>query len=54
MPFKSALFHLTLQYLLFRGGIGIDQTSGFFFMEKVEMLVGRLLGWVLWPLLFIW
>ncbi|GAQ80344.1 hypothetical protein KFL_000520150 [Klebsormidium nitens] len=41
-------------YLLFRGGIGIDQTSGFFVVEKIELLMARLIQCVLWPLLYIW
>lgn len=35
------------KYVIFRRGIGIDSTSDFFFMEKVDMLIGRLWGWIL-------
>ena len=31
-----------LQYALFRQGIGFDQTTGFFFAEKIDSLIGRL------------
>lgn len=35
------------KYVIFRRGIGIDRTSDFFFMEKVDMLIGRLWAWIL-------
>lgn len=27
--------------MIFRRGIGVDQTTDYFFMEKVDMLIGR-------------
>ena len=30
------------QYVIFRRGIGIDRTSDYFFMEKVDMIISRL------------
>lgn len=30
------------QYALFRQGVGMDQTTGYFFMEKVDSLISRL------------
>ncbi|KAH7851651.1 hypothetical protein Vadar_014766 [Vaccinium darrowii] len=35
------------KYVIFCRGIGIDRTSDFFFMEKVDMLIGRLWAWIL-------
>ncbi|KAH9791583.1 Aminopeptidase (DUF3754) [Citrus sinensis] len=29
------------KYVIFRRGIGVDQTTDYFFMEKVDMLIGR-------------
>ncbi|CAN1137602.1 hypothetical protein LINPERHAP2_LOCUS10172 [Linum perenne] len=29
------------KYVIFRRGIGMDQTTGYFFMQKVDMLIGR-------------
>ncbi|KAF3435325.1 hypothetical protein FNV43_RR22412 [Rhamnella rubrinervis] len=29
------------KYVIFRRGIGIDQTTDYFFMEKVDMIIGR-------------
>ncbi|PSS18255.1 Chromosome partition protein like [Actinidia chinensis var. chinensis] len=35
------------KYVIFRRGIGIDRTTDYFFMEKVDMLIGRFWGWLL-------
>ncbi|KAK6912908.1 Protein of unknown function DUF3754 [Dillenia turbinata] len=35
------------KYIIFRRGIGIDQTTDYFFMEKVDMLIARLWGSIL-------
>ncbi|KAG5534641.1 hypothetical protein RHGRI_022683 [Rhododendron griersonianum] len=35
------------KYVIFRRGIGIDRTSDYFFMEKVDMLIGRLWAWIM-------
>ncbi|XP_052180168.1 uncharacterized protein LOC127793472 [Diospyros lotus] len=35
------------KYVIFRRGIGLDQTTDFFFMEKVDMLIGRFWAWLL-------
>lgn len=35
------------KYIIFRRGIGIDRTTDYFFMEKVDMLISRLWGWLL-------
>ncbi|KAJ6956384.1 hypothetical protein NC652_007458 [Populus alba x Populus x berolinensis] len=35
------------KYIIFRRGIGIDRTSDYFFMEKVDMLIGRFWGFLL-------
>ncbi|GAB2284071.1 hypothetical protein Dimus_018547 [Dionaea muscipula] len=35
------------KYVIFRRGIGIDRTTDFFFMEKVDMLIARLWGKIL-------
>nr|GMC46216.1 Chromosome partition protein like [Ipomoea batatas] len=35
------------KYVIFRRGIGIDRTTDYFFMEKVDMLIARLWGWLL-------
>ncbi|GAB4848620.1 hypothetical protein Ancab_003326 [Ancistrocladus abbreviatus] len=32
------------KYVIFRRGIGIDRTTGYFFMEKVDMLIARMWG----------
>lgn len=36
----GACFHV--KYIIFRRGIGIDRTTDYFFMEKVDMLISRL------------
>ncbi|CAN1243914.1 hypothetical protein LINPERPRIM_LOCUS5872 [Linum perenne] len=35
------------KYVIFRRGIGIDQITGYFFMEKVDMLIGRFWAYLL-------
>ncbi|KAF6134009.1 hypothetical protein GIB67_038300 [Kingdonia uniflora] len=35
------------KYIIFRRGIGIDRTTDYFFMEKVDMMIGRLWAWFL-------
>ncbi|XP_043706063.1 uncharacterized protein LOC122655791 [Telopea speciosissima] len=35
------------KYVIFRRGIGIDRTTDYFFMEKLDMLIARLWGWLL-------
>ncbi|KAH8517741.1 hypothetical protein H0E87_005598 [Populus deltoides] len=35
------------KYIIFRRGIGIDRTTDYFFMEKVDMLIGRFWGFLL-------
>ncbi|KAL5711234.1 hypothetical protein ACHQM5_021712 [Ranunculus cassubicifolius] len=35
------------KYLIFRRGIGIDRTTDYFFMEKVNMIIERCWGWLL-------
>ncbi|TYK27184.1 uncharacterized protein E5676_scaffold236G00370 [Cucumis melo var. makuwa] len=35
------------KYVIFRRGTGIDRTSDFFFMEKVDMLIGRFWSYLL-------
>ena len=35
------------QYVIFRRGIGIDRTTDFFFMEKVDVLIGRFWAYLL-------
>ncbi|KMZ68410.1 hypothetical protein ZOSMA_23G00640, partial [Zostera marina] len=34
-------------YIIFRRGIGIDRTTDYFVMEKLDMIIGRLWGWIL-------
>ncbi|KAK1391903.1 Disease resistance protein [Heracleum sosnowskyi] len=33
------------KYIIFRRGNGIDKTTDFFYMEKVDMIIGRIWGW---------
>ncbi|ONM19744.1 aminopeptidase [Zea mays] len=41
-PFQLALTSSFIcQYVIFRRGIGLDRTSNFFFMEKVDMIIAR-------------
>ncbi|XP_050270623.1 uncharacterized protein LOC126714495 isoform X2 [Quercus robur] len=35
------------KYIIFRRGIGIDRTTDFFFLEKVDMIIGRFWGYLL-------
>ncbi|XXG59504.1 hypothetical protein AAC387_Pa04g1577 [Persea americana] len=35
------------KYVIFRRGIGIDRTTDFFFMEKLDMIISRIWGWFL-------
>jgi len=35
------------KYILFRRGVGVDQTTGYFFMEKMDMLIARFWAWLL-------
>ncbi|KQK11333.1 uncharacterized protein LOC100835927 [Brachypodium distachyon] len=35
------------KYVIFRRGIGLDRTSDFFFMEKVDMIITRTWRWLL-------
>lgn len=35
------------KYVIFRRGIGIDRTTDYFFMEKVDMLIARIWAWLL-------
>ncbi|KAL8544252.1 hypothetical protein ACS0TY_004693 [Phlomoides rotata] len=35
------------KYIIFRRGIGLDKTTDYFFMEKVDALIGRFWAWIL-------
>ncbi|XP_051140249.1 uncharacterized protein LOC127257819 [Andrographis paniculata] len=35
------------KYVIFRRGIGIDKTTDYFFMEKVDMIIARFWAWIL-------
>ncbi|KAF5770080.1 hypothetical protein HanXRQr2_Chr14g0655491 [Helianthus annuus] len=35
------------KYVIFRRGIGIDKTSDYFIMEKVDMIISRLWAWIM-------
>ncbi|KAI5651037.1 hypothetical protein M9H77_37042 [Catharanthus roseus] len=35
------------KFVIFRRGIGIDRTTDFFFLEKVDMLIARLWAWIM-------
>ncbi|KAF8390757.1 hypothetical protein HHK36_025284 [Tetracentron sinense] len=35
------------KYIIFRRGVGIDKTTDYFFMEKVDMIIARLWSWLL-------
>ncbi|KAJ9564232.1 hypothetical protein OSB04_000198 [Centaurea solstitialis] len=35
------------KYVIFRRGIGIDRTTDYFFLEKVDMLISRIWGWIM-------
>ncbi|GJN16854.1 hypothetical protein PR202_gb03878 [Eleusine coracana subsp. coracana] len=52
MHYKFLLCYVTLlffacQYVIFRRGIGLDRTTNFFFMEKVDVIIGRAWRWFL-------
>lgn len=36
--------HILVKYVIFRRGIGIDRTSDYFFMEKLDMIIARIWG----------
>ncbi|CAI9777224.1 unnamed protein product [Fraxinus pennsylvanica] len=35
------------KYVIFRRGIGIDKTTDYFFLEKVDVIIARLWAWIL-------
>lgn len=35
------------KYIIFRRGIGLDKTTDYFIMEKVDMIISRLWGWIM-------
>ncbi|KAF5198841.1 Aminopeptidase [Thalictrum thalictroides] len=35
------------KYIIFRRGIGLDRTTDYFFMEKVDVIISRLWSWLL-------
>lgn len=35
------------KYIIFRRGIGIDRTTDFFVMEKLDMIIARMWAWFL-------
>ncbi|KAK9061634.1 hypothetical protein SSX86_018816 [Deinandra increscens subsp. villosa] len=35
------------KYVIFRRGIGIDKTTDYFIMEKVDMIISRLFAWIM-------
>lgn len=35
------------KYIIFRRGIGFDKTTDYFFLEKVDMIISRIWGWIL-------
>ncbi|KAK1422550.1 hypothetical protein QVD17_17833 [Tagetes erecta] len=35
------------KYIIFRRGIGIDRRTGYFIMEKVDMIIARIWAWVM-------
>ncbi|KAM1009445.1 hypothetical protein FF1_044882 [Malus domestica] len=35
------------KYIIFRRGVGLDQTTDYFFMEKVDMMIGRFWAYLL-------
>ncbi|CAH1437827.1 unnamed protein product [Lactuca virosa] len=35
------------KYVIFRRGIGLDKTTDYFIMEKVDMIISRLWGWIM-------
>ncbi|KAK9103979.1 hypothetical protein Scep_020823 [Stephania cephalantha] len=44
---KREILYLDQQYIIFRRGIGIDRTTDYFFMEKVDMIISRFWAWML-------
>lgn len=44
---REDLPEFTDKYVIFRRGIGIDRTTDYFFMEKVDMIIGRTWAWIL-------
>lgn len=47
MPLNLYIRTFSFQYVIFRRGIGIDRTTDYFFMEKVDMIIGRTWAWIL-------
>ncbi|CAN4079038.1 unnamed protein product [Withania somnifera] len=41
------LQEFTDKYVIFHRGIGIDKTTDYFFLEKVDMIIARIWGWIL-------
>lgn len=39
--------HILVKYVIFRRGIGIDRTTDYFIMEKLDMIIARIWGWFL-------
>ncbi|CAI9277208.1 unnamed protein product [Lactuca saligna] len=35
------------KYVIFRRGIGLDKTTDYFIMEKVDIIINRLWGWIM-------
>ncbi|GFQ01126.1 hypothetical protein PHJA_002256500 [Phtheirospermum japonicum] len=35
------------KYIIFRRGIGIDKTTDYFFMEKVDVIISRIWAWIM-------
>lgn len=40
-------YFFLFQYIIFRRGIGFDKTTDYFFLEKVDMIISRIWGWIL-------
>jgi len=36
-----------VQYVIFRRGIGIDRTTDYFIMEKLDVIIARLWAWLM-------
>lgn len=45
--FNNLFFLFLEKYVIFRRGIGIDRTTDFFIMEKVDMLISRIWAFIL-------
>lgn len=43
----STYVSFVFQYVIFRRGIGIDKTTDYFIMEKVDAIIGRLWAWIM-------